>query len=195
VNAGAQFRQSGLTLIELVTSMTIVAVATAGLILLMQATAGQSADPMIEQQANAIAQAYLEEAGMRSFCDPDFDADANPATPLDCPVDCVLSACDPGGCRIAGQGSVNEGARALYDDVCDYDGLSDSGAVDQTGAALPGLGAYEVTMGVDDAGVTLGAPGLTDLDSDVGQVVRINVRVSHPSMDSDVVMSVYKGNF
>ena len=188
-------RQRGLTLIELVTSMTIVAVAAAGLILLMRATVGQSADPMIEQQANAIAQAYLEEASMKSFCDPDFDADADPATPLDCPVDCALSVCDPGGCRIAGQGSVNEGARALYDDVCDYDGLSDAGAVDQTGAALAGLGTYDVTVVVDDAGVTLGAPGLSDLDSDVGQVVRINVRVAHPSMDSDVVMSAYKANF
>ncbi len=48
---------------------------------------------------------------------------------------------DPGGPAEAG--------RATYDDVDDYNGLNDNGgAVDRTGAAIPGLGAYNVSVAV-----------------------------------------------
>lgn len=182
-------RSRGLTLIELIASIVIFAVVAAGLIVLMQQTTARSADPMVQQQASAIAQAYIEEVALQSFCDPNFDVDADPSTPLNCPADCASSACS-GACRNPALGSSREGARNLFDDVCDYHGLSDSGAADQNGLPIPGLGAYRVNVTVDDVGV-----GLDTLDSDAGQVVRVNVVVSNPAMESPVAMSVYRANY
>ena len=41
-----------------------------------------------------------------------------------------------------------EGSRALFDDVDDYDGLSDHGARDQNGHAISGLESYSVEVSV-----------------------------------------------
>jgi MSHA pilin protein MshD len=41
-----------------------------------------------------------------------------------------------------------EGSRALFDDVDDYNGLVDNGAVDQNGNAIAGLGNYTVSVNV-----------------------------------------------
>ena len=54
---------SGATLVELVLSIAIVGVAMAGLMAVVSGLIGRSSDPMIEHQAQAIAQAYLEEEG------------------------------------------------------------------------------------------------------------------------------------
>jgi len=189
MSGSACWRQRGVTLIELVASIVIFAVVAAGLIVLMQQTTAQSADPMVQQQASAIAQAYLEEIALQSFCDPNFDVDSVPTTPLNCPADCTSALCG-GGCRNAALGSSQEAARNLFDDLCDYDGLSDPGAADQNGLPIPGLGAYRVNVTVDDAGFSLDT-----LDPGAGQVVRVNVSVSNSAMESAVVMSVYRTNF
>ena len=73
-------RQAGVTLVELLVSIVVVAIA-AGIILglLAQTTAG-SADPMLRQQSVSIAEAYLEEVLLRPFVDPDgVDGEASRA--------------------------------------------------------------------------------------------------------------------
>lgn len=179
--------QRGVTLIETVASIVIIAIAVSALTFLVSDATRRSADPMIQEQAGAIARAYLEEITLKRFCDPDFDNDGDPATPLDCPAQCTAPAC--GLCGGPGAG-LQEPARALFDDVCDYDGLADSGARDQTGAALPALGAYGVAVQVRDSGVSLDA-----LDGGAGEVVRIDVTVSHPAMPVPVALSGYRANF
>ena len=57
--------------------------------------------------------------------------------------------------------------------------------------ALPGLGAYTVSVTVQDTGVSLGAPAIS---SNAGEVLRVDVRVSHAALDSDVVLSAFKAN-
>lgn len=47
-------------------------------------------------------------------------------------------------------------ARALMDEAGDYNGLRDVGAHDQTGAAVPRLGAYAIGVSVSNS--TVGAP-------------------------------------
>lgn len=59
--------QSGVTLVELVIAIVILAVAVTGVLLAMTTTVQRSADPMIQQQGAAIAEAYLEEIMARSF--------------------------------------------------------------------------------------------------------------------------------
>jgi len=181
-------RQAGATLIELVVAIVILSIVVTTLMILSSQSVGRSADPMLQEQASAIAQAYLEEITQKSFCDPDFDVDSNPATPLDCPAQCTSSVCT-GACRSLG--SAQEGARNLYDDICDYDGLSNTGAIDQTGTAVTGLDHYSISVDVvDDATATLN--GLTGSG---GQAARIDVTVTHPAMADDVRMSGFRANY
>jgi MSHA pilin protein MshD len=63
--------QRGVTLIELVIAITIVAISATAVLGAMSAISSRSADAMIQQQAIAVAQAYLEEILQRPVADPD----------------------------------------------------------------------------------------------------------------------------
>ncbi len=63
--------QSGVTLVELLLSIVIVATAASAVLGMLSATVKSSADPMLRHQAVAIAEAYLEEILHKSFTDPD----------------------------------------------------------------------------------------------------------------------------
>jgi MSHA pilin protein MshD len=70
--------QLGLTLIELVISMMIIGIAVVGILSVMTQTTRHSADPMIQHQAVAIAEAYLEEILTKSYtAQPGSGARAN----------------------------------------------------------------------------------------------------------------------
>ena len=64
-------RQAGVTLVELVVSIVIVAVAASAVLGVLATTTQGSADPMIRHQAVAIAEAYLEEIALKPTDDPD----------------------------------------------------------------------------------------------------------------------------
>ena len=68
---GSLKRQGGMTLIELVMSVVIIAIAVGGVLGLLAQTSGHSADAMIISQAVSIGEAYAEEIGLQSFDDPD----------------------------------------------------------------------------------------------------------------------------
>jgi len=71
-------RQQGTTLIELIISIIIIGVALSGILLVMNQNAGASADPLIQHQAIAIGEAYLEEILEKPFVDPQApDGEAN----------------------------------------------------------------------------------------------------------------------
>lgn len=170
----------GTTLIELVMTIVIVSIAVVTLLAITSQTSERSVDPMIQQQATAIAQSYLEEIVQKSFCDPDVAAD--------CVVACAgAGACGNAVCTVA-EGAAN---RNIFDDVCDYDGLANNGAIDQTGALIPGLGLYNVNVQVVD-NISVDLNGLT---GDQGQVVRIDVTVTHPAMQDSIMISGVRVNF
>ena len=178
---------SGFTLLELVVTIVIVAVGLVALLTQILQVTAHSADPMVRQQAHAIAQSYLEEILLRTFCDPDFDPDADPTT--GCPTECTASACTGGAC--AGTGPLKEVSRDRYDDVCDYHGLTDDGAVDQNNNPVPELSAFNISVNVDDA-----AASLNGLSATAGEVVRVDVRVTHDQMrDVDITLSGYRANY
>ena len=62
--------QAGVTLIEMVVAITIVAIAATTILAAIAAVASRSADSMQQQQAVAIAQAYLDEILQRWVVDP-----------------------------------------------------------------------------------------------------------------------------
>ena len=63
--------ESGVTLIELVISIVIIAIAASAVLGVLASSVGRSADSMVMSQAVAIAEAYLEEITLKSFADPD----------------------------------------------------------------------------------------------------------------------------
>lgn len=71
-------RQSGVTLIELIISIVVIAIAIGGVLGVLSQSVSHSADSMVMSQAVAIGEAYLEEITLRSFADPDgVDGEAN----------------------------------------------------------------------------------------------------------------------
>ena len=98
-----------------------------------------SADPVIQQQATTIAEAYLEEIMLRSFDDPQGGETGN----------------DEG-----------EAGRADYDDVKDYRSLASGPAADQFGNPVAALSAYTVTVTVTNAALG-GLPVADSLRVDV----------------------------
>jgi MSHA pilin protein MshD len=68
-------RHRGVTLIELVVAITIVAIAVTTILGALAAVATRSADAMMQQQAISIAESYLTEILQRWVIDP------NPSTP------------------------------------------------------------------------------------------------------------------
>jgi MSHA pilin protein MshD len=60
-------RYKGYTLIELVVSMTIIAIALIGTLMAINMAVLYSGDPVLRQQAMVIAESYLEEIGGKNF--------------------------------------------------------------------------------------------------------------------------------
>jgi len=70
--------QRGVTLVELIVSIVIVATAVGAVLNVLSSNLSRSADAFITIQAGAIAEAYLEEISLRPFDDPDgIDGEAN----------------------------------------------------------------------------------------------------------------------
>ncbi len=154
---------SGFTLIELVISITIVGIAVTGTLLSINRSVRNSADPLVVQQALAVAGAYLEEILLMGYYDPDLGAGFGV-----CPA--------------------KELSRDLYDNVCDYDTLTDVGARDQDNTAIPGLGGYTITVSVEAANANLGTlNGPT-------QVIRVDVNVNDGAI-VDFTLSGYRTNY
>jgi MSHA pilin protein MshD len=63
--------ERGVTLIELIVSILIVAIAASAVLGVLSRSAGRSADAMIMAQAVSIAEAYLEEISLKAYADPD----------------------------------------------------------------------------------------------------------------------------
>lgn len=158
MNTHTANRLRGFTLIEMIIAIVVLAAATSGILFSFTANISKSADPMIQIQANIIAQEYLEEAMLKPYSDPD------------------------GG----ETGSCEEGARIQYDDVADYNCIIDTGALDQFGGSLAGLGAYNITMTVSDANI--GSPAVT--------ARRINVTVTHATYSNiNFVLTGYRTSY
>ncbi len=186
---------SGFSLIEVVISIVILSIGVTGFITLVFNTTKNSVDPLVRQQGNAIARAYMEEIMLNQFCEPGFDPDGdglNECSSTTGGEGCTEAACANLSTNTCGgqfEAGGAETGRSVFDDVCDYNGLNDVGARDQTGGGvISGLEAYTVDVTVDDTATLNGLNGAN------GQVVRIDVTVSHTS-GATMELSGYKTNF
>ena len=123
------FLQRAFTLLEILITVVVLAVAASTLIGVYSNLVARSADPVIQEQALAIAEAYMEEIRLKPYVDPDPVPD------------------------------VGETNRTLFDDVEDYDGLiNNDGARDQNGALILGLEDYDVEVRVNSQSIVGSIP-------------------------------------
>lgn len=171
----------GFSLIELIVAIVIIGIGIAGFAQLINTSAKNSIDPMVKQQANSAARAYLEEILLKSFCDPDLTSD--------CPTACNLgSTCSSAVCT---ENTGGTETRATYDDVCDYQVLPDTLVRDQNGTNI-GLTNYRVTVTIFD-GAEADLNGLTGANR---ESLRVDVNVTHTTNPNvDVTVSGYRVNF
>jgi len=140
------YRQRGTTFVELVISIVVISVAVTGVLLAITRNTASSADPLLQHQAIAIAEAYLEEILEKPFVDPN--------------------------------GGEPEASRDLYDDIDDYNVISNEVPTDQMGNPMAGLSAYRVS--VDVVNEALGPAGNPSVS---GDTFRVTVTVTVPNGD------------
>lgn len=131
----APLPQRGLTLVELVIALVVFSIAVTGLLAAVAWLSSLSSDPQQAMQAQAIAEAYLEEIIGKDFTDPTLD----PLTGATCPPP-------------------NAGGRPVYDNICDYRSLPDTLVRDQNGNLIGGLSDYRVAVTITDNAAFQGVP-------------------------------------
>jgi MSHA pilin protein MshD len=185
--------ERGVSLVELIIFIVVVSVAVVGVLAAINLGARTSADPMVQKQALAAAEALLEEVMLQPFtiCDPDDTAAAGATVPGDC----------TGGAA----GDNNEGKLPLgpepdetrtvvgtnkpFDNVSDYNGFDSAtlvppGIRDVSGALIPALAGYSAQITVTQQGLDTIPPA---------QALLIQVRVDGPpGTDVFVVLHGYR---
>ena len=147
--------QHGISLVELIMFIVIVGVALAGILLVMNVTTKNSADPLIHKQALAAAESLLEEIELQDFI------------------------------PVSGVTSVNQANRAsLYHIVSDYNGFPNdatTGIYSVNGVPITGLGNYNASVTVANAalgGITAGSASAVLVTVTVTDPQGNNIQVS-----------------
>ncbi|MGQ0546253.1 MAG: type IV pilus modification PilV family protein [Betaproteobacteria bacterium] len=177
--------QRGVSLVELIVFIVVVSTAVMGVLGALNVATRSSADPMLQKQALAIAEALLEEIQLQPFtyCDPDDAAAASALSSADCtggaggPNDENRLPLGPEA------GEARASATTPFDNVSDYNGFAmGPGITDLTGAAIAGLGNYSASVAVANQGLGAVPPA----DS-----LLITVTVTGPG-DTTVVLHGYR---
>ena len=166
-----------MSLVELILFIIIVGIAVAGLLLVFSVTTRASADPLIQKQMLAIAEALMEEVQAKPFtyCDPDDAQATTAASAAVGPTDCQATVENLGP-----EAETRYSTTVPFDNVNDYNGFDTSTAVppgiaDLSGTVIGALGAYSATISV--AGSALG--GIA-----AGESLLITVTVTRSGTDS-----------
>jgi MSHA pilin protein MshD len=148
--------EHGISLIELIVFIVIVGIAVAGVVGVLSMATRASADPLIQKQALAVAEALLEEVQLQPFtyCDPD---DPQAATALNnlvgatgCTSAAAVETIGPEATAPYGP-ETRTSLTTPFDNVNDYNGYPNPllpGITDITGAAIFGLGGYTASVTV-----------------------------------------------
>lgn len=143
-------KQLGVSLVELILTIVIISVALTGILSVVNQAVSHSADPLLQRQAIAIAESYLEEIILLPVtASPDVSVAGN---------------------------------RATFDNIADYDGLNDTGAIDQNGNAIVGLESYNIAVNVN-------AVIINNVN-----MQKIIVTVSRPATDT-ITLTGYRANY
>ena len=186
-------REHGLSLIELIVAIAVIGVAVVGVLGAITVSTRSSSDPMIQKQALAIAEAFLEEVQLQTFtyCDPD---DANAATALSAVVN-PATDCAATVERSGPEGETRYSTATPFDNVNDYNGF-DSATATPAGIRninsdlISGLDGYHVT-------VTVAGQPLSGIGNDSNghpQSLLITVTVTAPG-NTTVTLDGYRTRY
>ena len=146
-------KETGFSLIEILVLIVVLSVGSVGIFALLNQVLFQSPNPVAVEQAVWIANAYMEEIVSKPFYDP-TTGNMCPGAPA---------------------------SRALYDNVCDYQGLSES-TTDQNGNVIDLLSDYRVDVSITPIDGWQNMPVT---------VLQIDVAVTHPLIP-DLNVRAYK---
>ncbi|MEX0623026.1 prepilin-type N-terminal cleavage/methylation domain-containing protein [Saccharospirillum sp.] len=168
---GPSKTQRGVTLVELIITIVIIAIALSGTIIAFSNVVGRSSDTLFQSRAIALAQAYLDEIMGQPFDRETPDGGAPPYA---------------GTCRVIGG---DEDDRDTFRSVDEYDGLEFSPPELASGVISEGYEGYTVSISVScvDTAAELG-------DGNIDQAKRIDVSISSPTSQT-AVFSAYRSNF
>lgn len=186
-------RHRGITLIEMVLTILILAIALVAITSMLSSGVGRSSDTTLEIRSAALAQSYLDEILSKRF-----DENSHPRGIPPCRSNCTDSG-DFGP-------DSGEDDRADYDDVDDYHGLDEgqdplNPLQDSTGAEREGYENFRVRVSVRYMDIAVSgteenlAVDLNDLDENEDAKV-ITVRVNYLNSGTEgIAYSAYKTNF
>jgi MSHA pilin protein MshD len=161
-------RARGLTLIEVVVFIAVLAIGITAILVLYNRVTEASVDPLVRKQAVALASSLLEEVQLKgfTFCDPD-DASVYTAT----------SAADCAQVEGAGPeaGETRTGA-ARFDNVNDYDAVPLGVLQSADGTPIAGLAGYSASVAVQPIAANELGPAIP-----ASEALRITVTVSAPA--------------
>ena len=171
-------KQSGFTLIETIIVIVLVGAMMAGMTSMFMTNVGNSHRPFLRQRALAVVNAFVDEIQHKRW---------NENSPLGggC-VQTISNPCLAGLPTIAIGPDAGE-ARATYDDIDDYNGLSQSPPQNSAGADMTGYTGFTVNVTVvQPAGAWNTIPA--------ADVRLITVSVTSPSNET-IAISSYRVNF
>lgn len=158
-------RDAGMTLIELIVFIVIVSVALVGILTALNVTVFRSADPIVQKQAQALAEGLLEEiqTGCFAYCDG-ADSQLKYATAA---ASCASTSGDTYG--------PESGETRPYDTVKDY--ASAVGTATSLNSVLPNETGISAPSGYS-ASVTIAPVALGDITLASGDALLIRVTVT-----------------
>ena len=159
--------ERGATLVELVMTIVIISIAVAGVVGAFALISGRSADPLNETRAVALAQLYVDEILAKKYDEQTPQGGVPRYT---------------GTCNIGPDGTE---VRGSFDDVDDYDGVSDTPPASASGG-ITGYRGFSVDVSVACAGGDVGLPS--------SEAKRIDVVISAPD-NQRFAFSAYRANF
>jgi len=195
--------QAGLTLVELVVTIVVLAVALVGLTSVLGGGLARSSDTLLNVRTVALAQSYLDEILSKRFDEQSQVRGIPPcraasgrtcSTFRDCATPIAAGLFGPDGTE----------ARANFDDVDDYHCLDEGDGQanplqDADGATRDGYENFRVQVAVRYIDPATGDEfniGQTNNEfSDTFDGKLITVSVSHRTMDEPIQFSAYKANF
>lgn len=171
-------KAAGFTLIELIVTIVVTAIALTGLGVGLLTASRNSADPIVSMRAATLAQAYLDEILSKRF-----DENTESGGVTRCGETGQLACTVTLGAE-AGETRVN------FDDVDDYHGLNESPPSNTLGVAETNYDGFRVQISVSYAGTdfasgfALSQPALK----------KITLTVTAP-IGGSFVFAAYRGNF
>jgi MSHA pilin protein MshD len=170
-------QQKGVTLVELVISIVVLSIAMIALMNAFSVSMSSSADPLWRNKTMKLAQLYLDEILSKAY---------DHSTPLGGIPFVTTPAC-------TGLGpDAGETSRADFNDVDDYDGLTESPPVSLDGTLDSSYASYSVSIAVACAGTDVSALNATGVSN--AQAKKISVTITAPNQ-SPITFAVYRGNF